>query len=193
MFKQIQNQVKKAVAAARTIVPPATPWPVAVKPVDKVYPERISSTPNMGGALNPEGIVLHHSAGSWAGLEGWLQNPKAKASYHTIVNTTGERVVMVPDNRIAWHAGESAFKGKRGCNKYLLGLSVTGDTRNRALTNDEIVSCAQWCIAKMKLHGFGIDDITTHEAITQIRRTNRKVDVSAKAYEQIINAIKERI
>lgn len=193
MFNQFKTHIKKAVVAVRAMVPPATPWPVAVKPVDKIYPERISSTPNMSGTLVPEGIVLHHSGGSWAGLESWIKNPKAQVSYHVIVNTNGDRVVMVPSNRRAWHAGVSEFNGRRSCNNFLLGISVTGDTRTRALTQDEIVSVAQWCIQMMRQFNFGINQITTHEEVTKIRTTNKKVDVSKKAYEQIIQAIKERI
>lgn len=192
MFNQFKTQIKKAVAAARTIVPPATPWPVAVKPVDKIYPERISSTPNMSGTLVPEGIVLHHSGGGWAGLEPWLQqtaDKKRRVSYHCIVNVKGERVIMVPDNKRAWHAGRSFFKGKSSCNNFLLGCTVTGNSNTRELTQEEIVSVAQWCIAKMKMYNFGTDMITTHAVIAP----GRKTDISARAYEQIIEAINARI
>jgi N-acetyl-anhydromuramyl-L-alanine amidase AmpD len=186
-INQIKTAAKNAKEVAKTIKVEPT------KPIDKVYPERISSTPNCSGVLIPEGIVLHHSGGSFAGLEPWIKNAKSKVSYHTIVNTTGERVQMVPDNKKAWHAGVSEFNGKRSCNNFMLGIAVTGDTRFRDLTQDEIISVAQWCITKMKLYNFGIDQITTHEAITQIRKTNKKIDVSKKAFEQIMEAIRERM
>jgi AmpD protein len=154
------------------------------------YKETTNLSPNSSGTLKPEGIVIHHSGGSWGGLVPWITNPKSKASYHVVVNIDGNRVIVVPDNKRAWHAGISEFKGKSNCNNFLLGIAVSGDTTKRELTPDEIMSVAQWCISKMKLYDFGIDDITTHEAITQIRKTNKKIDVSKKAFEQIIEEIK---
>jgi len=145
----------------------------------------IKQSPNSSTPLKPQGIVLHHTAGSYAGSVSWCMNPSAKVSYHCIVNTDGNRTQLVADNRRAWHAGVSSFKGRSNCNTFLLGIAVSGDTTSRVLNDLEVDSVAQWCVEKMRLHGFGIDMITTHREIAPRRKND--VDVRAET------AIKNRI
>jgi N-acetylmuramoyl-L-alanine amidase len=152
--------------------------------------EVFKQTPNVSKyAMKPSGIVLHHTAGSYVGSVEWCLTPKSKVSYHCIVDLNGDRTVLAKDTQRAWHAGKSSFNGKKDCNSFLLGIAVSGDTNNRRLTQFEIDSVAQWCISKMKLHGFGIDMITTHRAISP----GRKTDVSVEAENQIIDKIKTLI
>jgi N-acetyl-anhydromuramyl-L-alanine amidase AmpD len=139
--------------------------------------------------MKPEGIVLHHTAGGYSGSVAWCLNAKAKVSYHCIVNTTGERTVLVADNVRAWHAGVSSFKGKANCNNFLLGIAVSGNTNERELTEQEIESVAEWCIRKMKAYGFGLDSITTHREIAP----KRKTDVDTRAEKAIKSRILEMI
>ena len=156
-----------------------------VEVVGKNYKETFKKSPNCSGVLKPEGIILHHSAGSWAGLVPWCLNPSAKVSYHCAVAPNGERTILVPDNMKAWHAGRSSFRGRSGCNNFMLGIAVSGDTNKRELSEDEINSVAQWCARKMKAYNFGIDQITTHREVSPSRKTD--VDIRAE------KAIKERI
>lgn len=143
-------------------------------------------TPNISAApITPKGIVLHHTAGSYAGSVAWCLNPASKVSYHAIVDLNGNMTVLAKDTQRAWHAGVSSFKGRSNCNDFLLGIAVSGDTSQRELTEAEIESVACWCIDKMALWNFGIDMITTHREIS----TGRKNDVDTRADQKI----KERI
>jgi N-acetyl-anhydromuramyl-L-alanine amidase AmpD len=139
--------------------------------------------------MKTEGIVLHHTAGGYSGSVSWCLNAKAKVSYHCIVNTTGERTVLVPDNVRAWHAGVSSFNGKANCNNFLLGIAVSGNTNERELTEQETESVAEWCVRKMKAYGFGLDAITTHRHVSP----NRKNDVDSRAEKRIKDKIIELI
>lgn len=142
-------------------------------------------SPNRSGVLSPQGIVLHHTAGSYAGSVSWCLNAKAKVSYHAIVNTNGDMTILVPDNSRAWANGVSTFKGKSNCNGFMLSIAVSGDTSKRELTAQEIESVAQWCAEKMKQYNFGIEMITTHREIAP----KRKTDVDTRAEIAIKNAI----
>ena len=153
------------------------------------YKEVFRHSPNSSRTMKPEGIVLHHTAGGYSGSVAWCLNAKAKVSYHCIVNTTGERTVLVADNVRAWHAGVSSFKGKANCNNFLLGIAVSGNTNERELTEQEIESVAEWCIRKMKAYGFGLDQITTHREIAP----KRKTDVDTRAEKAIKSRILEMI
>lgn len=153
------------------------------------YKELFRNSPNSSRTMKPEGIVLHHTAGGYSGSVAWCLNKDAKVSYHCIVNTTGERTVLVADNVRAWHAGVSSFNGKANCNNFLLGIAVSGNTNERELTEQETESVAEWCVRKMKAYNFGIDQITTHRAISP----NRKNDVDSRAEKAIKSRILEMI
>jgi N-acetyl-anhydromuramyl-L-alanine amidase AmpD len=153
------------------------------------YKEVFRNSPNSSRTLVPTGIILHHTAGGYSGSVSWCLNAKAKVSYHCIVNTNGERTILVPDNVRAWHAGVSSFKGKPNCNNFLLGIAVSGNTNERELTDQETESVAEWCIRKMKSYNFGLDMITTHRAISP----NRKNDVDQRAEKRIKDKIIEML
>jgi len=148
--------------------------------------EVFKQSPNISQkAIVPEGIVIHHTAGSYAGSVSWCLNPQSQVSYHCIVDLNGNRTYLAKDNQRAWHAGKSIFKGRSNCNDFLLGIAVSLDTTTRVLNEAEIESVACWCIDKMKQYGFGIDMITTHREIS----APRKNDVDQRAE----NAIREKI
>jgi N-acetyl-anhydromuramoyl-L-alanine amidase len=143
----------------------------------------VKQSPNSSSGMKPQGICLHHTGGSFSGAVAWCMNPQSKVSYHCIVDTDGNRTQLVADNRRAWHAGVSTFKGRSNCNTFLLGIAVSNDTTNRVLNDLEVNSVAEWCVEKMRLHGFGLDMITTHREIAP----RRKNDVDLRA-EQAIKA-----
>lgn len=148
----------------------------------------IKQTPNVSSRkIKPEGIILHHTAGSYEGSVSWCLNPDSNVSYHAIVNTNGDKTILAEDTQRAWHAGKSTFNGKNDCNSFMLGIAVSGDTNKRELTNEEIESVACWCTNKMSIWNFGIEQITTHREVSP----GRKNDVDVRAEKAIKNRIKE--
>jgi N-acetylmuramoyl-L-alanine amidase len=88
-------------------------------------PVQFIATPNMSGALKPEGIILHDTAGpSLSSATGWLSQSEAKASAHVVVDLDGTIVQMVPFDRVAWHAGPSSYKGRPNCNSFTVGIEI---------------------------------------------------------------------
>ena len=65
-------------------------------------------SPNHSGNITPEGVVFHHSAGSFQGTLSWCLQSKSKVSYHVLIHPDGSRHHMVPLTKRAWHAGKSA-------------------------------------------------------------------------------------
>jgi AmpD protein len=49
-----------------------------------------------------------------------------KVSAHFLVRRDGEVVQFVPVHRRAWHAGESAWRGRRRCNDFSIGVELEG-------------------------------------------------------------------
>ncbi|MGX9427968.1 N-acetylmuramoyl-L-alanine amidase [Bradyrhizobium sp. LeoA1S1] len=83
-------------------------------------------SPNHSGALKPRFIVIHDTA---SGLKddgdiSWLTNPAAKVSAHVVVSRDGKITQLVPFNVVAWHAGQSQWKGLKFMNSYAVGIEI---------------------------------------------------------------------
>ena len=93
---------------------------------DKSGPVRFVATPNMKGAILPELIVIHDTAGRLEKFSSvdWLSKPAAKASAHVVIERDGTVTQMVPFRRMAFHAGESSWKGRRHCNGFSIGIEL---------------------------------------------------------------------
>ncbi len=53
-----------------------------------------------------------------------LCNIKSKVSCHYFIKNKGEVLNMVPDQYIAWHAGQSSWKNLKFLNKYSIGVEI---------------------------------------------------------------------
>jgi N-acetylmuramoyl-L-alanine amidase len=84
------------------------------------------ATPNQGGRLEPTLIVLHDTAGrlTKGSAVAWLRDPKAKASAHVVVERDGSVIQLVAFDRVAWHAGQSRWRGRTGCNAFAVGIEI---------------------------------------------------------------------
>lgn len=48
-------------------------------------------------------------------------------SSHLLIDRSGGIQQFVPFNERAWHAGESTFEGRMGCNDFSIGIELEGD------------------------------------------------------------------
>jgi len=70
-------------------------------------------------------IVLHYTAtGSLDSTVRWFQNPDAKVSAHYVIGQDGTFVRMVPENKKAYHAGKSEWKGQKNVNRFSIGIEL---------------------------------------------------------------------
>jgi N-acetylmuramoyl-L-alanine amidase len=93
---------------------------------DRLSPWR--ATPNLGRTMRPEIIVLHETAGRLDpdSAIAWLCNPAAKASAHLVVDRAGRVTQLAAFNRVAWHAGVSQYKARKGVNAFSIGIELVG-------------------------------------------------------------------
>ncbi len=157
--------------------------------VNGKYPEVYKASPNVSSSrIVPEGVVLHHSSGSYNGSVSWILQDKSNVSYHCIINKDGSRTSFAEDDRRCWHAGKSRFKGRGGCNGFLLGLAFSGNTKTRELTEDEIASAVEWLLPRFDKWDWPTDlsTVTTHKEISP----GRKDDVDSRAEQAILKALK---
>jgi len=153
------------------------------------YPEVSKPSPNISSsAIKPEGVILHHSCGSYEGSISWICQTKSQVSYHCIIDLDGKRNSFAEDNKRCWHAGKSSFNGRANCNGFLLGLSFSGDTNERELTDDEVASAIEWLVPRFEKWGWPKDlsTITTHREVSP----GRKDDVDIRAENKIKDALR---
>jgi N-acetylmuramoyl-L-alanine amidase len=83
-------------------------------------------SPNVGQVpLRAEYLVIHYTAGrSLQESVSWLARPEARASAHLVIGRDGTVVQQVPFDRVAWHAGISAWEGKTGLNHCSIGIEL---------------------------------------------------------------------
>lgn len=92
---------------------------------DDGSPFPYAASPNRGGEMTPEYLVMHYTAGSSAeGAVSWLCNPAARASAHLVIGRDGGITQLVPFNRVAWHAGQSQWAGRSGLNGFSIGIEL---------------------------------------------------------------------
>jgi N-acetylmuramoyl-L-alanine amidase len=92
---------------------------------DDGNPVRYAETPNKGGAMTPEYLVMHYTAGSSAeGSVAWMCNPAAKAAAHLVIGRDGGITQLAPFNRVTWHAGQSQWAGRSGLNNFSIGIEL---------------------------------------------------------------------
>lgn len=93
-------------------------------------PVELVESPNRGGRLTAEYLVMHYTAGRSARESiKWLCDPRAKASAHVVIARDGKVTQLVPFDTVAWHAGRSAWEGRTGLNRWSIGIELDNGGR----------------------------------------------------------------
>ncbi|MES9969482.1 MAG: 1,6-anhydro-N-acetylmuramyl-L-alanine amidase AmpD [Candidatus Thiodiazotropha sp.] len=95
-----------------------------------------------------------------------------KVSCHILIQRTGKITQYVPLNRRAWHAGDSSYCGRSGCNDFSIGIELEGS--DEVPFTDAQYLALQQVTRKIMDHYPGItrERITSHAAIAPGRKTD---------------------
>lgn len=93
------------------------------------YPAaRVVPSPNHGeraGAQAPDMIILHYTGmETGAAALDWLCREESQVSSHYLVHEDGRVDQLVPEDRRAWHAGKSMWKGEADINSHSIGIEI---------------------------------------------------------------------
>lgn len=74
----------------------------------------------------PADMLVLHYTGMRTGQEAIarLLDPEAQVSAHYVVEEDGTIHALVPENRRAWHAGKSWWRGETDCNSRSIGIEI---------------------------------------------------------------------
>jgi len=121
--------------------------------------------------------IILHADGSprESATTSWVIRPEAQVSYHLLVHRDGTSTRYVRDDRNAWHAGRSEWRGLVGLNRWSLGLAFANRNDGREpLTDAQLTTAYQWC-EYWATHYPTLDGILTHSMVSP----GRKVDPEA--------------
>lgn len=90
--------------------------------------DRTRASDNHGPRLDtsrPDALVLHYT-GMRDGPSAidWLCNPASQVSCHYVVTETGRILQLVDEDRRAWHAGRSFWRGETDLNSASIGVEI---------------------------------------------------------------------
>jgi N-acetylmuramoyl-L-alanine amidase len=116
----------------------------------------LRSTPNRGGLIKPELIVLHDTAGRLDGKSSiaWMTNRAARASANLFVDREGNVTQLAPLNVSTWHAGKSKYKGRSGVNGFGIGIEIENPGK---MEQGSLISNAKaWYGQNFNIRNYGI-------------------------------------
>ncbi len=119
-------------------------------------------------------VIIHATATS--GIESpkaWLCNPDSKVSAHYLVDRDGKIYHLVRESNIAWHAGESEWRGVHGVNHISVGIELVNSNDGRMpYTEEQLAACASLVRPICKDYEIGIEDVVGHLDIAPGRKTD---------------------
>jgi N-acetylmuramoyl-L-alanine amidase len=83
-------------------------------------------SPNFDSRQAPPDMIVLHYTGMMSGEEALarLRDPVAKVSCHYLVEEDGRVFRLLPEERRAWHAGVSSWRGQRDVNGASVGIEI---------------------------------------------------------------------
>lgn len=83
-------------------------------------------SPNFDDRTTPISMIVLHYTGMQdaASAIAWLASEESKVSAHYVVTEDGQVVRMVPEEKRAWHAGISHWRGLQNVNTHSIGIEI---------------------------------------------------------------------
>jgi N-acetylmuramoyl-L-alanine amidase len=83
-------------------------------------------SPNFDARSGPPDMIVLHYTGMRTGVAALerLRDPAAKVSAHYLIEEDGRAFALVPEERRAWHAGKSFWRGETDVNARSVGVEI---------------------------------------------------------------------
>ena len=119
-------------------------------------------------------LIIHYS-GMQSGRVSMkkLKSPKSKVSCHYFIERNGNIYRMVSDNKIAWHAGKSKWKGFNNLNKYSIGIEIQNKGHffgYQNFTKKQIFSLIKLIKILIKKYKIKKENVLGHSDIAPLRK-----------------------
>ena len=94
---------------------------------------------------------------------------RSYASAHCMIGRKGTNMIMVPENKQAYHAGKSEYNGISNWNQWSYGIELIG-SKDSGFTDTQYTVCAKHCAGLMKEYGIPLDMVVGHETVAPGRK-----------------------
>ncbi len=120
-------------------------------------------------------FVIIHYTGMQSEIESIkrLKDKNSFVSCHYLINRAGKITLMVPENRIAWHAGKSKWKNFKDLNKYSIGIELVNKGHKfgyQNFTNLQIKCLIHTCKRLKKKYKIKSSNFLGHSDIAPLRK-----------------------
>ncbi len=132
-------------------------------------------SPNFDERLLPVSMIVLHYTGmaDAASAIARLTSPEAKVSAHYLVAEDGQVVRMVSEEKRAWHAGSSYWRGVTDVNSASVGIEIVNPGHEfgyRPFPDEQIAALIPLVSAIKDRHGIGRGNIVGHSDIAPARK-----------------------
>ncbi|MBZ6378329.1 N-acetylmuramoyl-L-alanine amidase [Pacificimonas flava] len=136
-----------------------------------------SPSPNFNERQLPVSLIVLHYTGmeSCAAAHDRLRDPDAGVSAHYLVAEDGTIMQLVAEDRRAWHAGQSYWRGIRDVNSASIGIEICNPGHEWGYTDfpaPQIDSVMALLPGIMARHGVRRDNVIGHSDIAPERKTD---------------------
>lgn len=119
-------------------------------------------------------IILHYTGMLTAGMAlRRMCDPAAKVSAHYMIERNGTILQLVDDGKRAWHAGQSAWRGRAALNDTSIGVELVNRGHQwcyQEFPPAQIAACIALVQILMQRHGIPAHNILAHSDIAPDRK-----------------------
>jgi len=142
-----------------------TPWLV----------NRTVSSPNWNERKLPVSMVVLHYTGMQTGQEALdrMCDPQAEVSAHYMIDEDGTVTNLVPEDKRAWHAGRSYWRGITDINSASVGIELVNPGHEwgyRSFTDDQMMALLPLLADIVERHDVPRANIVGHSDIAPARK-----------------------
>jgi N-acetyl-anhydromuramoyl-L-alanine amidase len=112
-----------------------------------------------------------------------------RVSAHALIRRDGQIVQYVPFGARAWHAGESQYRGRSGCNDFSIGVELEG-TDDTPYTNSQYTQLAALAAALLAAYAsLSEEHIVGHSDVAPGRKTDPGAAFDWPRFRALLHAL----
>lgn len=132
-------------------------------------------SPNWDERAHPVSVLVLHYTGmpDAAGAISWLTNPASKVSCHYLVAEDGQVLSLVPEEKRAWHAGASSWRGMEDINSRSVGIEIVNPGHEwgyRPFPREQIAALLPLVAGIVERHGIEPRNVVGHSDVAPRRK-----------------------
>ncbi len=137
------------------------------------------AAPSPNFDARPEGAPIDHLVLHYTGMQSAqaaidrLRDPAAKVSSHYVVDEDGTVYVLVDEDKRAWHAGVSFWRGVRQLNDRSIGIEIVNPGHEwgyRAFPEAQMLALRDLCLSILSRHPIPARNVVGHSDIAPDRK-----------------------